>query len=160
MQRLTLALPMLALALSACATKDQNRIEDIGATPLRDLNIAKVEIPPVLRDAMANPYLAPADKSCPALQTQLAGLDEELGPDIDVPEEKQGRMDASRAALGNAATGALQNTVEGAIPFRGWLRKLSGAERHSREAQAAILAGKIRRAYLKGIMASTSCQKV
>jgi len=157
MQRLTLALA--ALALSACATKDQNRIQDIGATPLRDLNIAKVEIPEVLRDAMNNPYQRPADHGCPTLLAQLAALDEELGPDIDVPEEKLGRLDASREALGNAATGALQNTVEGAIPFRGWLRKLSGAERHSRQAQAAVLAGKIRRGYFKGLMTAQDCRR-
>ncbi|SFG22290.1 hypothetical protein SAMN05518865_109252 [Duganella sp. CF458] len=158
MQRLTLAIA--ALALSACATKDQNRIQEIGATPLRDLNIAKVDIPDVLRDAIGNPYKAPADKSCPALLAQVADLDEELGPDLDVPEEKQSHMDASKEALGNAATGALARTVEGAIPFRGWLRKLSGAERQSKKAQTAILAGKVRRGYLRGIMESNSCQKV
>jgi hypothetical protein len=157
MQRLTLALA--ALALSACATKDQNRIQDISATPLRDLNIAKVEIPGVLRDAMGNPYKSPADKSCPALLAQLADLDEELGPDIDAPEEKLSRTEASRDALEHAATGALQRTVEGAIPFRGWLRKLSGAERHSKQAQTAVMAGKVRRGYLKGIMESNSCQR-
>jgi len=157
MQRLTLAIA--ALALSACATKDQNRIQEIGATPLRDLNIAKVEIPEVLREAMGNPYLAPVDKSCPALLAQVADLDEELGPDFDIPEEKQHRIDVSKEALGDAATGALARTVEGAIPFRGWLRKLSGAERHSKQAQSAVLAGKVRRGYLRGIMASNACQK-
>ena len=157
MQRLTLAIAVLAL--SACATKDQNRIEEIGSTPLRDLNIAKVEIPQILRDAVDNPYQLPADKSCPALLAQVNELDEELGPDLDTPEEELDRMDASRKALGNAATGALQKTVEGAIPFRGWLRKLSGAERRSRKAQAAVLAGQVRRGYLRGVMASNSCQK-
>lgn len=158
MQRLTLAIA--ALALSACATKDQNRIQEIGATPLRDLNIAKIEIPEVLRDAVGNPYKAPSDKSCTALLAQVADLDEELGPDLDTPEEKQNRMDASKEALGDAATGALQRTVEGAIPFRGWLRKLSGAERHSKQAQIAVLAGKVRRGYLRGIMESNSCHRV
>jgi len=157
MQRLTLAIA--ALALSACATKDQNRLQEISTTPLRDLNIAKVEIPEVLRDAMGNPYKAPSDKSCPALLAQVADLDEELGPDFDVPEEKHSRMDASKEALGDAATGALARTVEGAIPFRGWLRKLSGAERHSKEAQNAVLAGKVRRGYLRGIMETNSCLK-
>lgn len=157
MQRLTLVIAVLAL--SACATKDQNRIEEIGSTPLRDLNIAKVEIPPILRDAVDNPYLLPADKSCPALLAQVNELDEELGPDLDTPDEELDRMDSSRKALGNAATGALQKTVEGAIPFRGWLRKLSGAERRSRKAQAAVLAGQVRRGYLRGVMASSACQK-
>jgi len=159
MQRFILALAVLSL--SACATqKEQDRIEEISKTPLRDLNISKVEIPGVLRDAMGNPYKSPADRSCPALQAQVADLDEELGPDLDVPEEKLSNMEKGREALSNAATGALQNTVEGAIPFRGWLRKLSGAERQSRHAQAAVLAGKVRRGYLKGIMASTSCHMV
>jgi hypothetical protein len=157
MHRLTLAIA--ALALSACATQEQSRIEDISVTPLRDLNIAKVEIPPILSEAMAHPYSLPADRSCTGLLAQIASLDEQLGPDIDVPEETLNRTDASRAALSKAATGALQNTVEGAIPFRGWLRKLSGAERHSRQAQAAVLAGKIRRGYLKGLLASSPCQK-
>ncbi|WP_426168374.1 hypothetical protein [Pseudoduganella sp. R-34] len=157
MQRLILAIA--ALALSACATKDQNRIQEISTTPLRDLNIAKVEIPDVLRDAMGNPYKAPSDKSCPALLAQVADLDEELGPDFDVPEEKQSHLDASKEAIGDAATGALARTVEGAIPFRGWLRKLSGAERQSRKAQSAILAGKVRRGYLRGLMDSNSCMK-
>lgn len=157
MQRVTLAIA--ALALSACATKDQNRLQEISTTPLRDLNIAKIEIPEVLRDAMGNPYKAPSDRSCPALLAQVADLDEELGPDFDVPEVKQSRMDASKEALGDAATGALARTVEGAIPFRGWLRKLSGAERHSKEAQNAVLAGKVRRGYLRGIMETNSCLK-
>ncbi|WP_154667992.1 hypothetical protein [Pseudoduganella violaceinigra] len=157
MQRVILAIA--ALALSACATKEQNRIQEIGATPLRDLNIAKVEIPDILRTAMDNPYKAPAEKTCPALLAQVADLDEELGPDIDAPEEKLDHMDASKQFLEKEATGALQRTVEGAIPFRGWLRKLSGAERASRHAQSAVLAGKIRRGYLKGIMESNSCQK-
>lgn len=159
MQRLILALAVLSL--SACATqKEQDRIQEISATPLRDLNLSKVEIPAVLKDAMGNPYKVPADKSCPALQAQVADLDEELGPDLDVPEAKLSHMEQGREAVSNAATGALQNTVEGVIPFRGWLRKLSGAERHSRQAQAAVLAGKVRRGYLKGIMESTSCHMV
>ena len=83
MQRLTLAI--VALALTACATKDQTRIQEIGATPLRDLNIAKVDIPDVQRDAIGNPYKAPSDRSCPALLAQVADGDEELGPDLDDP---------------------------------------------------------------------------
>src|SRR5690348_15184071 len=125
MQRSILAIAVLSL--SACSTQ-QNRIQEISTTPLRDLNIAKSEIPTVLRDAMGNPYKLPSDLSCKALQSQVEDLDEQLGPDLDVPPEKLGHMEAGREALSDAATGALQNTVEGAIPFRGWLRKLTGAE--------------------------------
>jgi hypothetical protein len=37
------------------------------------------------------------------------------------------------------------------------VRKLTGAERYSREVAAAISAGTIRRAYLKGLGASAGC---
>ena len=43
------------------------------------------------------------------------------------------------------------------IPFRGWVRRLTGAERYSREVAAAIAAGTIRRAYLKGLGAAAGC---
>nr|QQZ48666.1 hypothetical protein JKL49_14210 [Phenylobacterium glaciei] len=37
------------------------------------------------------------------------------------------------------------------IPFRGWVRRLSGAQRHDSLVTAAINAGAVRRAYLKGL---------
>ena len=43
------------------------------------------------------------------------------------------------------------------MPFRGWLRKLSGAERQERRVAAAVEAGEARRAYLRGWLAAQSC---
>jgi hypothetical protein len=43
------------------------------------------------------------------------------------------------------------------VPFRGWVRKLSGAERYSKEVAAAIAAGTVRRAYLKGLGEAKGC---
>ena len=51
----------------------------------------------------------------------------------------------------------MRSAAEGVIPFRGWVRKLSGAERYSRDVAAAIAAGTIRRAYLKGIAQAGGC---
>jgi len=51
----------------------------------------------------------------------------------------------------------LRSTTEGLVPFRGWVRKLSGAERYSKQVQAAIAAGAARRAFLKGLMAAKAC---
>jgi hypothetical protein len=41
--------------------------------------------------------------------------------------------------------------------FRGWVRKLSGAERYSKQVAAAIAAGSIRRAFLKGLGQAAAC---
>jgi hypothetical protein len=43
------------------------------------------------------------------------------------------------------------------IPLRGWVRKLTGAERHDRLVQSAITSGNVRRAYLKGLGEARGC---
>ena len=43
------------------------------------------------------------------------------------------------------------------IPFRSWIRKLSGAERHDELVQKAIISGAVRRAYLKGLGEAKGC---
>ncbi len=43
------------------------------------------------------------------------------------------------------------------MPFRGWIRRLSGAERHARDVAAAIAAGTARRAFLKGVGQGRIC---
>ena len=40
-----------------------------------------------------------------------------------------GLIERGSDAVENSAIGALQSTAEGIIPFRGWVRKLTGAER-------------------------------
>ena len=59
----------------------------------------------------------------------------------------------------DAAGNALQRTAEGVVPFRGWVRKLSGAERYSRQVAAAIAAGTVRRAFFKGLGQAQGCPR-
>lgn len=78
-----------------------------------------------------------------------------LGPDLDAPATagNPGLLDRGE----DAATGALQRTAEGVIPFRGWVRKLSGAERYARHVSAAITAGGVRRGFLRGMASAKAC---
>ncbi|HEY0819951.1 MAG TPA: hypothetical protein VGD46_14300, partial [Rhizobacter sp.] len=57
----------------------------------------------------------------------------------------------------NEAVGSLRGAAEGVVPYRRWVRKLSGAERYSQDVAAAIAAGTVRRAFLKGQIAARSC---
>lgn len=152
---------VLVASLTGCASTEPSRVGDIAATPLRDFNISSAEIPPVLLEAKEKPYAAPFDQSCESLGRQVSVLDDVLGADIDAESvtEEQSKTARAKAAVGNAAAGALQKTVEGAIPFRGWVRKLSGAERHSNQVTAAIAAGTARRAFLKGLALGKACQQ-
>ncbi|WP_457418755.1 hypothetical protein [Roseateles sp. P5_E7] len=151
-----LALTLAALlALTACASSSQDKVAGAATTPLSDLNVVRADIPEVLRAAAAAPYAQPADVSCPALAASIHALDELLGPDLDAPAGKSGAGLLERGE--DAATGALQRTAEGVIPFRGWIRKLSGAERYARQVNAAITAGGVRRGFLRGLAVAKTC---
>lgn len=150
-----LALLAAAVLLSACASSSQDKVANAATTPLSDLNVVRADIPDVLRAASAAPYALPTDASCAGLAAAVRALDEVLGPDLDAPPVagNPGLLDRGE----DAATGALQRTAEGVIPFRGWVRKLSGAERYARHVSAAITAGGVRRGYLRGMAAAKAC---
>ena len=52
---------------------------------------------------------------------------------------------------------AFVSGIHGLMPYRSWLRKLSGAEKRELRAIAAIAAGSIRRGYLKGLGEARGC---
>ena len=157
MKRLCLCL--LPIVLAACSSTQETQVTQAAVTPLNDLNIVRADIPAVLRAAKKAPYGQPEDRSCAALAAEVQALDAALGADLDTPvtAANPSLVERGSDAAGQAAVGALRNTAEGVVPFRGWVRKLSGAERYSREVSAAIAAGTIRRAYLKGLGQATQC---
>ncbi len=168
-----LALPLL-LALTACATHDasnnvigpnakpglQSQVTDAATAPLADLNLIRADIPPVLIAAQKAPYAVPADASCASLTEQVAAIDAVLGADLDVPptDANPGLIPRGQAAATKSAIGQSRGAAEGLIPYRSWVRKLSGAERYSREVAAAIAAGTVRRSFLKGMGQAAGCQ--
>jgi len=155
MRHLSLPLLITAALLGGCASSSQDKVAHAATTPLSDLNVVRADIPEVLRAALAAPYAAPADGSCAGLASAIRALDEVLGPDLDAPPSagNPGLLDRGE----DAATGALQRTAEGVIPFRGWVRKLSGAERYARQVSAAITAGGVRRGFLRGLAVAKPC---
>lgn len=153
----------LALSLSACAThkeKSENGTsKEIGAAvtaPLIDLNLVKTSIPSALQTAQKNPYTPPLDKSCDALGKEIGALNDALGADLDTPvsHTDEGLLERN---LVSESVSAIRKSTESVVPFRNWVRKLSGAERKSNAVTAAITAGSIRRAYLKGIGQASQC---
>ncbi|HSW03658.1 hypothetical protein [Aquabacterium sp.] len=150
---------LLSLGLAACASTDSKQVSSAAVTPLNDFNLVQAPIPPALQRAQQQPYLPPADQRCEMLAAEVRGLDDVLGPDLDAPASptNPSLIERGSNAVGDAATGALRSAAEGVVPFRGWVRKLSGAERYSRDVAAAIAAGTVRRAYLKGLAHARGC---
>jgi hypothetical protein len=151
---------LLALVLVTCTAQKQADVLDAAATPLNDLNVVHAEIPGVLAEAQKEPYAVPSDQNCAFLEASVRALDEVLGPDLDAPASASnpGLIERGSSAAGSTAVGALRRTAEGVVPFRGWVRKLSGAERYSKQVAAAIAAGTVRRAFLKGLRVSRECR--
>jgi hypothetical protein len=139
-------------------TSDQVKrgsVQGAATTPLRDLNVVKVDIPDVLLEALEDPYARPPRNTrCPQLIALIRPLNDALGPDIDtIPEDEEGWGTRGKST----ALGVAGDLAGGAIPFRGVVRRLSGAEGHDRLVTAAIIAGHTRRAYLKGLGEARGC---
>jgi len=160
-------LPLL-LALGACVTAPADGSEKIQTTsdakresvqqavaaPLRDVNVLRTKIPVVLLEAMADPYKRPPHTACAAIAAEILPLNGALGADLDEPATSE---DDLMERGKDAALGAVAGFASDVIPFRGWVRKLTGAERHDSLVTAAITAGGVRRAYLKGLGEAHSC---
>jgi hypothetical protein len=150
------------LASCNAGTSVSNGTQTFGAgvggavtAPLEDLNLKRQEIPAVLLEAQANPYDVASLRRCRALATEIGRLDEALGPDLDTPTS--GNPDSMDQQAAGAALDAVRDTATDFIPFRSWVRRLSGAAQHSREVQSAIRAGLSRRAFLKGVGMQRNC---
>jgi hypothetical protein len=131
-----------------------------ATAPLHDLNLVRAKIPPALLAAHKAPYAPPADPSCLGLSTEIRQLDAALGEDLDAPSVKAHPtlVEHGKTVVDEAAVGAVRHAAEGLIPYRNWVRKLSGAERYSSLVTGAVGAGIVRRAYLKGLGQAQGCQ--
>jgi hypothetical protein len=155
--RILLTLGLVAMAGPALAQTDAAVSQDAGTrsmesaaeTPLRNANLVRQAIPPVVQAAMDAPYAHRNPMTCQAIATEVAALDRALGPDFDAGG---GRPDTR---LVPSAMKVAANTL---IPFQGVLRFVSGAEAHDRKVVRAIIAGSARRSYLKGLGEARRCQ--
>ena len=128
------------------------RLGDAVSQPLSDANLQKKKVADVLKTALDDPYAKTGTRTCNQIIAQVTELDEALGPDLDsVEAEPDGRK--RREGVGRVATGL----VTSFIPFRFLIREVTGASQAERDYRAAVLAGVVRRSYLKGIGQQRRC---
>ena len=145
----------LGVLLVGCTTTDQSKVAQAVTAPLGDLNLVDAPIPESLAHAQKGPYAVPDGPGCSALMSEVRVLDADLGPDLDTPASESNPSLIERGSY--RAMGAVRKTAEGVVPYRRWVRKLSGAENHDKFVQSAIIAGNVRRAYLKGLGEARGC---
>lgn len=157
-----------ALGLSGCETSRaamgganqfSRGLTDAATAPLEDFNVRREQIPTVLLQARENPYDMRNLGRCATIAREVDRLDDALGPDEDEPPQGQGTTRSEQMADAGAdlALDLVRDGVRDFIPGRSWIRRLSGAEQHSRDVQASIRAGLMRRSFLKGMGMQQNC---
>jgi hypothetical protein len=149
---------LIALTLAACASQpmakpgQDNGMSRAAEQPIRDLSLIREQAPPVLQHAVADPYDREQVKTCAAVIHELAQLDDALGPDLQT---------GAKPGNGLSVSGLASDLIGGAIglPFRGIVRQVTGAEERDRNLRAAVLAGMVRRGFLKGRLAEMTCER-
>lgn len=160
--RLLIGLVLVAsptLAAGVGEVHQRDTLRDAAMAPLEDLNLKQKPIPEVLTQAVADPYAVEGLARCEAVAREIGRLDEALGPDLDEapPPDDRTKLKKVGAAVRDAGIAEIRNQTTDVLPFRGWVRKLTGAARHDKKVQAAIRAGEVRRGYLKGYGMNMNC---
>ena len=159
------ALMILALAGPARAETDPGTLQqhdtfrDAATAPLEDLNLKQKSIPPVLARAVANPYDLTGLTRCEPIAAEVGRLDAALGPDLDEappPDDRSRARKVADAAYREGVAG-VRDTTHDLLPFRGWIRRLTGAAKHDKAIAKAIQSGGVRRGYLKGVGMRMNC---
>lgn len=140
----------IAIGLAGCATTTHpaSAVDPVGAAlaqPFRDLSLIRGEAPSDLLRAAAEPYRALRD--CAAIAAELDMLKSLLGPDVDAAQAKDNGAGFAGAVVSGAA----------GLPFRGVVRRLTGAHKRDEGVATAVLGAMVRRGFLKGEGAALGC---
>jgi hypothetical protein len=166
----TTALIAAGWLLAGCATQpsadtvnldhpEREGVPGAVEAPFHDANLVRTKIPDVLRLATLAPYARPTPASCMQIASDVQDLDDVLGDDLDIPIPPDPSLAAKRGRqTGELMVTAMRDAEADFIPFRGWVRLLDGAELHDKHVRAAVYAGRVRRAYLKGLGEAIGCR--
>ena len=123
--------------------------------PLHDLNIMREGIPPILTQAVADPYAAPTPLTCEVLIRDIEDLDFALGADFN--EVGTPQSPSLTRNNGHIALALVQSGARLLLPYSGLVSTVTGARRHDQQIIEAITAGSVRRGYLKGLGEAHGC---
>jgi hypothetical protein len=138
-----------AFAADSIAATGQKHVKTVLDRPLHDLNVMQPAVAAALRKAAQAPY-APADPSCEAITWEIAQLDTALGRDFDTRGPAKDKTLPSVSQIEGEAAGSF-------IPYDGALRFITGADKRDRKIAEMVLAGAVRRAFLKGTGEARGC---
>lgn len=157
---LAVALSVMLASCSTGRTADTRRgVTDAAYSPLRDVGLMRPEIPLILRN-LQYPYSTAGLSDCAAVAREIGALDAVLGPESYQPGPNRNIWDRSGDFVEDQVIDAAEDTAQDLIPFRSWVRRLSGASRAERDALRAVANGQQRRTFLRGYGASLGCPSI
>lgn len=128
------------------------RTGEIMTQPVRDVGLAKSEIPPPLVAAVEAPYSLKGIKTCRQISAAVQELNLVLGDDFAGGEPRKENRAGKLAEAGG------KTVVNSLIPYRSLVREISGAAPAQRRREAAIDAGYARRGFLRGVHQTRKCR--
>jgi hypothetical protein len=154
----------LSISLAACSTgptADTRRgVTDAASIPLRDVGLIRPEIPLLLRNLQYPYATVTLGEGCPAIAREIGQLDSVLGPESYQAGPDRNIWDRGGDFAEQQTIGAAESTVQDLVPFRSWVRRISGANRAERDALRAVANGQQRRTFLRGYGASLGCPNI
>jgi hypothetical protein len=156
---LALSGPALAAAPDRGEVEQKDTFRDAATAPLEDLNLKTKGVPEALARARSDPYDIAGLDRCEAIAEEIGRLDGALGRDLDEapPPDDRTRGQKLGGAVKDLGVAGVRTETQSVLPFRGWIRKLTGADAAQKKRDAAIQAGRIRRGYLKGVGMRMNC---
>jgi hypothetical protein len=153
----------VCVGLAACSTgrtADTRRgVSGAASIPLRDVGLIRPEIPLLLRN-LQYPYSTATLTNCAAVTHEINQLDGVLGPESYQPGPNRNIWDRSGDFVEDQTIQAAEDAASDLIPFRSWVRRISGASRAERDALRAVANGQQRRTFLRGYGASLGCPSI
>lgn len=128
------------------------RVRGAMEQPFRDVSWMRENPPEILIRAAEAPYQWDPDASCSQMRAEISALDLVLGPDLDQVADSNEESSSDGNGILSSAIGGLIG-----LPYRGVVRRLSGAEQRDRSLRKAILAGMVRRGFMKGLAHEAKC---
>lgn len=158
--RFAFALLLSTLAAGCASTTYQDKTDDARVRtafeqPFRDVSWMRENPPDILVRAALGPYERINQFDCASILSEINALDLVLGPDLDQVLEEDKASDTDGNAILSGAIGSLIG-----LPYRGIVRRLSGAGKREEMLRKAILAGMVRRGFLKGVSLEAGCRRL
>lgn len=141
--------------VSPAETSKEGKVVGVVRKPFQDLGIVRPDAPQVLKQAALDLYKPPGDGRCAAIMEDVARLGAVLGPDVD---EQGYAADPGARDADNLTAGAVGSLLD--LPFSGIVRWVSGADAREKALAQAVLAGMLRRAFLKGFAQASGCENL